>query len=55
MDTNVDYKEMYLTMVRAAEKAIRLLQEAQIKCEEQYLAQSQDESALPPIIELPKP
>ena len=32
-----DYKEMYLTMVRASEKAINTLVEAQRKCEELYL------------------
>lgn len=32
-----DYKEMYLTMVRASEKAIDTLVEAQRKCEELYL------------------
>lgn len=32
-----DYKEMYLTMVRASEKAIDALVEAQKKCEEMYL------------------
>ena len=33
-----DYKELYLKMVRASEKAIRILIEAQQKCEELYLA-----------------
>ena len=33
-----DYKEMYLTMVRAAEKAINILAEAQQKGEELYLS-----------------
>ncbi len=32
-----DYKEMYLSMVRASEKAVRILIEAQQKCEELYL------------------
>lgn len=32
-----DYKEMYLTMARAAEKAINILVEAQQKSEEMYL------------------
>ena len=32
-----DYQEMYLTMIRASEKAIRILIEAQQKCEELYL------------------
>ena len=34
---DADYKEMYLTMMRASEKAIRILIEAQQKCEELYL------------------
>ena len=45
-----DYKEMYLTMVRASEKALRqleeatqLLIEAQQKCEELYLAEEEGE------------
>ena len=33
-----NYKEMYLTMMRAAEDAIRILIEAQRKCEELYLS-----------------
>jgi hypothetical protein len=37
-----DYKEMYLTMVRATEQAINLLIEAQQKCEELYLSASED-------------
>ena len=32
-----DYKEMYLTMAREAEKAIQILIEAQQTCEELYL------------------
>ena len=42
---DVDWKEMYLTLMRATEKALRLheeadrvLVEAQRNCEEQYLA-----------------
>ena len=34
---DADYKEMYLTMIRASEQAIRILIEAQQKCEEMYL------------------
>ena len=34
---DADYKEMYLTMMRATEKAIRILIEAQQACEELYL------------------
>lgn len=35
-----DYKEMYLTMARAAEKAITILIEAQQKSEELYLSET---------------
>ena len=45
-----DYKEMYLTMMRASEKALRLTEEAtrviveaQQKCEELYLS-AEDEA-----------
>ena len=34
---DANYKEMYLTMMRASEKAIRILIEAQQACEEMYL------------------
>ena len=37
-EQDVDYKEMYLTMARAAESAIRTLIEAQQKCEELYMS-----------------
>ena len=33
-----DYQQMYLTMMRATEKALNTLIEAQQKCEELYLA-----------------
>ena len=36
------YKEIYLTMMRATEQAIRILIEAQKKCEELYLADMDD-------------
>ncbi len=36
----VDYKEMYLKMNRAMEKAINILIEAQQECEEDYLRQT---------------
>ena len=32
-----DYQEMYLELMRAAEQAIRILIEAQQRCEELYL------------------
>ena len=46
---NANYKEMYLTMMRACEKAIRILIEAQQTCEELYLAPSK----APTIMEFP--
>ena len=33
------YKKMYLVMARAAEKAMRILIEAQQKCEDLYIAE----------------
>lgn len=33
------YKEMYLVMARAAEKAMRILIEVQQRCEELYIAE----------------
>ena len=41
-----DYKEMYLTLIRATEKAINILIEAQQKCEEQYLAEDESKPKL---------
>lgn len=38
-----DYKEMYLTMVRASEKAINILIAAQRECEELYLSSPEPE------------
>ena len=37
-----DYKEMYLMMARAVERAERILIEAQQKCEEMYLETADD-------------
>lgn len=37
-DNMPDYKEMYLEMMRAAEKAINLLVAAQRQCEESYIS-----------------
>ncbi|MDD6409122.1 MAG: hypothetical protein PUF98_05095 [Oscillibacter sp.] len=42
-----DYKEMYLIMARAAEKAQRILIEAQQQCEELYLTGEEPEKAKP--------
>ena len=46
MDNNVDYKELYLKMVRANEAAIRILIAAQQECEELYLAMSEKETEI---------
>ena len=37
MPSKQEYKEMYLTMAREVEKAVRILIDAQQKCEEMYL------------------
>lgn len=41
------YHEMYLTMARAAEQAIRLLVEAQHACEALYVESTEQEPAEP--------
>ena len=43
MDSKVDYKEMYLKMVRATEKAMDILIQAQRECEEMYAELTEDE------------
>lgn len=40
-----DYKEMYLTLVRASEEALDILIAAQRKCEEMYLSADDDKIA----------
>lgn len=42
MPSGQEYKEMYLTMAREVEKAVRVLIDAQQKCEEMYW-QAEDE------------
>ena len=42
MEKNIDYKEMYLKMVRASEEALNILIAAQRECEEIYQQQSED-------------
>lgn len=37
MENQADYREMYLHLMRETEKAIRILTEAQRRCEELYL------------------
>ena len=44
-----DYKEMYLTLMRATEQAVNTLIAAQQACEEQYLSQPE-----PPLTVLPR-
>ena len=41
-EVNIDYKEMYLKMVRESEKAINILVRAQQECEELYLAMEEE-------------
>ncbi len=48
-----DWKELYLTLMRDTEKAIRILEAAQLKCEELYL-QEEDPRAPPPPSDLPR-
>lgn len=38
-----DYEEMYLTMLRASEEALRIIIEAQKKCEEMYISNDESE------------
>lgn len=39
----MDYKEMYLKMMRATEEAIRILVQVQQECEEMYLNEDEEE------------
>ena len=51
-----DYREMYLTLMRETERAIRILTDAQRKCEELYLdSMNPDISLLERHTEPPKP
>ena len=49
-----DYKEMYLTLMRETEKAIRTLTEAQQACEELYLRDDSPSLRLFPGGEIPR-
>ncbi len=42
----VDYKEMYLEMVRETERAINILVQVQRRCEEMYINSSEPEITL---------
>ena len=44
-DSNVNYKEKYLELIRATEKAINILIQAQRDCEEKYISESEDSTA----------
>lgn len=43
-----DWKEMYLKMFRASEKAMRILEEAQRECEEMYMRDGDGPDECPP-------
>ena len=43
----VDYKEMYLEMVRETERAINILIGVQRRCEEMYLSSGEGKPTLP--------
>ena len=38
-----DFEEMYLTMLRASKEALRIIIEAQKKCEEMYISNDENE------------
>lgn len=38
-----DFEEMYYTLMRASEEALRIMIEAQKECEEMYIAQEESE------------
>ena len=46
MEKEPDYKEMYLKILRASEKAIDILIEAQRDCEEIYISSEEKSSEL---------
>ena len=46
MENNVDYAEMYQRMMRATEKALRILIEAQQECEELYIQAGRNNNAV---------
>ena len=43
MEEKVNYKELYLKMMRASEESIRILIQAQQECEEQYLLMQEEQ------------
>jgi hypothetical protein len=44
-----DYKEMYLKLFRASEKAVNILITAQQECEELYISQPEPELKIVPL------
>ena len=42
-DIMPDFEEMYYTLMRASEEALRIMIEAQKECEEMYIAQEESE------------
>ena len=50
-----DYKEMYLKMMRATERAMNVLIEAQQECEEMYLSGGRPLTVLPGKEAAPEP
>lgn len=42
----MDYKEIYLKMLRASEEAIRIIIKAQQECEEMYVNEEKHETAV---------
>ncbi len=43
MEERVDYKELYLKMMRASEESIRIMIQAQRECEERYLSMQEEQ------------
>ena len=44
MENEYQYEQMYYEMARAVEKAVRILIEAQQRCEEMYISRPDEES-----------
>lgn len=42
-DIMPDFEEMYYTLMRASEEALRIIIEAQKKCEDMYISQEESE------------
>ena len=46
MEDNIDYAEMYQRLMRATEKAIRILIKAQQECEELYIRAGENNAVI---------